>query len=171
MIAVTVVTIILITSVLFPLFFRIKILFLFENKRLYYAVTLFSFLRINSGFVTLSGGALIVHFSNRKAAAISVKSLITDNKIKISKFFRVVKANSNLFICGNFETAIWAAITVNAVSRALYCAIDNKRPKSKYCGRVYLTKSEEINCLTCDATVKSSVAKLVALTLKSAIGG
>lgn len=171
MIAVTVVTVIFITLFFCPLFIRIKILFLFKNRQVYYAVSLFGILRINSGFITFCGGTIIVHYSNKKAVAISVTSVITDDEIKISKFLRIVKANSNLFICGKSETSIYAAIILNAVCHALYCAFKNLRPQSENIGRVYLTKSDDINCLTCDATVKSNVAKMLALSFKSAIGG
>ena len=132
--------IILFSLLVFPLFVNVKICLLSKNKKLFFVVQLFSFIKLIGGYIEiLEGDGIIIHLSKRKATIIDKKSILSmGKKVKPLKDYHVIKfevlielgaKNSELL---NMETAF----IINFAFEIAKWLIYNKKPYVKFDRRI-----------------------------------
>jgi len=133
------VSIIVFSILIFPLFISVKACIIFNDKKLYFTLQLFGFIKLLGGYVELGKDGLIIHLSKNKAIIIEKKNLLSvGKKFKPLKDYHVIKFVFLLEIgAKNRELiALESAFIVNYISEIAKWIIYNKKPYVNYSGNV-----------------------------------
>lgn len=155
-----------------PIAIKLRLLVDFNDKRAFYSIYLFGFIRVNSGYLSITKNLLALHFSDKKAYAIEVKSLIPNkNSADVLKHFNFVKVKSSAIIGGADELKkFFAAAILNAFNAAIFSVLKGMRKNIGYRCDIYLTDATT-KALFTDVTVTINLLNVIAIAIKNIYGG
>ena len=117
-----------------------------SNKRLFYSIKYFGILRINSGYITIDKKYFIIHYSDKSALAVKIKS-VTSRKFKdiktMSLFeFTEIKGTAEIGIKNDPDKFFFAA-ALNVVNSAAYGIVKTKKPFINMKNNIVLNENSE----------------------------
>ena len=72
-----------VSALILPVTVKLRLYVDFNDKRAFYSIFLFGFIRVNSGYLSIKENLLTVHFSDSKAYAAELKSLMPNKNSAI----------------------------------------------------------------------------------------
>lgn len=154
-----------------PIAIKAKTVVSFNDKKLYYSLFLYERLRLNSGYIKLKSSYLVINYSDKKAKATKIKTLIQNKNFK-SNFIRFepLKIKSALFLGKKNFNAFFFSTALNAVHASVYSIFKELKPHSVYKGNVFIGDNDEYGFLF-ELKVGFCILILVEMAVIKLIGG
>ena len=132
-----------------PLSVKIRVLLSVENKKAYYSLFFLNKLRLNSGYLKIKKKYLVINYSDKKALAINLNSILSGNGIR-SDFVRLepLVIKYSLILGGDGAGQIIAATAVNLLNSIVYSILKVLKPYAEFKGDVIMTNMNGCVVLT-----------------------
>lgn len=132
------------TILVLPVAIKLRLYLDFHDKRAFYSIFLFGFIRVNSGYMSVNKNFLILHFSDKKAYAVKITSLMPNkNNADMLKHFNLVSIKSSAIIGGEDELKIFfAASVLNAVNAITFSVLKVIKNNVEYKCDIYMTDKD-----------------------------
>lgn len=160
-----------VSALILPVTVKLRLYVDFNDKRAFYSIFLFGFIRVNSGYLSIKENLLTVHFSDSKAYAAELKSLMPNkNSADLLTHFNFVKIKSSAIIGGEDELKnfVTAAI-LNAINAATFSALRGMKRYTDYRCDIYLTDADTKAFFT-DVTISFNLLCLLEIIIKNIYG-
>lgn len=132
------------TVLVLPVAIKLRLYLDFHDKRAFYSIFLFGFIRVNSGYMSVNKNFLILHFSDKKAYAVKITSLMPNkNNADMLKHFNLVSIKSSAIIGDEDELKIFfAASVLNAVNAITFSVLKVIKNNVEYKCDIYMTDKD-----------------------------
>ena len=153
-----------------PIAVGAKIYLSFNDRKIYYSLFLYEKLRINSGYLSKKSKYLVINYSDKKAFAVPIKSLIIGKDMGADfKRFEPLRVKSALIIGEKGFDQVFSAFLLNFVHFAVYSALKRIKPFTVYRGDVNLSDNGE-NGIILDVKIGFCILVVVEILIKKLIG-
>ncbi len=141
-----IISVIIFGFIIFPIFFSLKGYFSSEDKKLYYSLYIYGFIKINSGYIELIKEGIALHLTNKKAIVINYKSLLGFRKnIEPLKDYHVIslKTLTEIGVKDKIFSYSCGAFIFQYIDSFIKWFLYNKKPYLEYDNRLSLFEGEE----------------------------
>ena len=121
----------IIVLLIFPICINVKAFFSLKDKKIYFLIQLFGFIKILGGYITFDKVGIVLHLSDKKAVILFYSKLLNvKDKIKPLKDYHLVKFNYVLDIGLKNEIflSVLFANFLNTLTNVLGQVIVSKKP-------------------------------------------
>lgn len=171
--AVVIVVTVILLCFLMPIRLKLRFLFDFKARKLFYSLNLANIIRVNSGYVSFGLKKAVVHMSDAFAVVIEYGAILsTDNGLRILKIFKPIKMRNAIVTGGEygfFRLLVVAAI--NSLNAVLYALLKTDGRLKRYGCDVYYTENEKLNYFLNETVAAFSLARVILVVIKSIFGG
>ena len=156
-----------------PLLIKFRLFVDFNAKRTFYTVYLFGFLRVNSGYISVDSKAVIFHYSDKKAFALSLKSMLPDSGgVDVLTHFNFTSVKSDVLIGGEDSLFKYmVAFTINSLNAIIFSLIQGLKRYTDYKCNVFLSENNDAKGLLTNVSIVFNLICLTKLILKGAKNG
>lgn len=153
-----------------PIAIKARLFISFKDKKIYYSLFLYEKLRINSGYVRYKNKYVVASFSDKKAIAVPVKSLIPNSEFNANFIrFEPLRIKSALLLGNKDFKSVMSAYFINDVHAVVYSLLKEYKPYADYRGDVFLSDNGEYGILL-DIKLAFCTLILIEIAAKKIIG-
>ena len=154
-----------------PMTVRIKTLVSLSDKKIYYSIFLFGKIRVNSGYVSVSGKFAVVNYCDKKAHAVELKKFFLSN-ISSKNFLKVefLTVKNKLILGELSERNFIIASAINIISAPVYSILKEEMVYLDFCFDV-IFNDENFNAMISDVMFAFNFLVVTEILLSKIVGG
>lgn len=138
-----------------PLPFSVKALLVFENKKLYFSIYFFRFLKIKSGYLNVKKQDVFLHLTDKTAIVFSISEMMPKkDSFEIFKLFEFTKIRySALVDAVNGIGQSIALSLLNIVNSATFSVLKETKPLIDFRGDGVIVEDESSRAIAADTGI------------------
>ena len=153
-----------------PISVKARLFLSVSDKKIYYSVFLYNVFRLNSGYVSFRKKYLVINYSDKKALAISYKSMLKPQLLNPDlKRFELLQIK-NIFILGGTELKdVFISAAISSLNAGVYAVLRDNKPYLDYRSDVYLSNDDRYGLLN-ESEIAFNLLILTEMLLQKLIG-
>lgn len=117
--------------IIFPLYINVYFIFILDDKKAYFSINIFGFIKLLSGYIEVENKNLVVHLNKNKAVIYQITSYeLMKKKFKPLRDYHILKFNSNIDIgiAESTMSAVTICFILNYIEQFINWLIFNRKP-------------------------------------------
>lgn len=156
-----------------PISIRIRVLASLWDKKIFYSIKLYKYIKINTGFLDFTDNRIVVRYGNRKAKPIFYKDMLIDEqKTEIIKHVDLIKCSSAILLGGeeDFDKLTISAL-VDTVSAIIYSILKTYKPYTLFKNDTVMLEQDDKSGFIVEAIVVTNCISLFEILTKKIYKG
>lgn len=154
-----------------PITVKVRLFLSVSDKKVYYSLFIYEKLRVNSGYLSYKNKYVILNFSDKRAVAVSLKSLLKPQLFNPNLLRVEVLRLKNVFILGGSDTSglIFSSV-INSLGAIAYSILKVNRPYLEHKNDVYITDDGKYGALN-ETKIAFNLIIITEMLIEKMIGG
>lgn len=138
-----------------PLPFSVKALFVFENKKIYFSIYFFRFLKIKSGYLNVKKQDVFLHLTDKTAIVFSLSEMIPrKDSLEFLNLFEFTKIRYSVFLDAVNGVGQFLALSlVNIVNSATFSVLKETKPLTDFRGDWIVVDDKSLRAVAADTGI------------------
>ncbi len=138
-----------------PLPFSVKCLFLFNDKKLYFSIYFFRFLKIKSGYINIKKQDVFLHLTDKTALVFSVSEMMPGKEsLEVFNLFEFTKLRYVVLIDALNGTGRFIALSlINILNSATFSVLKETKPLIDFRGDGVIIEDKTSRAIATDTGI------------------
>ena len=151
-----------------PIKFKLKSMVCIKEKKLYYSITLYKLINLNSGYFDFSSSKFKLHYKNGKTKQLKTKDLFPNNEsVNFLRHFSLLKLSSALLLgvdAEDVKTQISALISV--LNPMIYSVLHQINPYVNFRNDIILLGKNSLSGSALEIIVATNLISIISILFK-----